>query len=524
MAQGLGFTWTDKFGGMLHFQSADVNGRSRMEWASDRYGNGIEISYGSSGHIETVSDLVTPSRWIEFEYTGDTITSITDFTERTWIFTYNTNGRLQSVAAPENEDTPLAVVEYEYFINDTLDGLLKKVTNTNGRATQFTYYPNRWGFEERFVNGDVQSISYDVHRGRTAFIDERGFVNYYAYNDVGNPTEELRPDRTTTANVWDNSLKQSVTDRLGNEVYEHDADGNISSITDRTGYVTTFTYTDYGNLQSITRHNGAGTADDEVTQYRYFQDSFGNDDKLQEIRNAEGNITSFTYAGAAGARGLPDTMTLPLGNVTTDDPVDYVTTYAYNAAGQVLTVDNRASAEQAITESFGYNERGWILTKTDANDETTTFTYDLLGRIKTRTMPDPDGTGGNPAPMISYVYDPMGNLLSSTFATASPQQVISYVYNSMNRPVRIVNADGTYRTWLYDQLGNVISETDALGHVTKNLYHELDRQDFTILADGRVAITEYDVDGRVVAVTDPLGNVTRFEYNTLGRARKRLIR
>ena len=74
-----------------------------------------------------------------------------------------------------------------------------------------------------------------------------------------------------------------------------------------------------------------------------------------------------------------------------------------------------------IKETFTYDNRGDLLSSTDGNGNTTSYTYDLLGHVLTETQPDPDGTSGPlPAPVTDYVYDADGNLISTTARHRQP--------------------------------------------------------------------------------------------------------
>jgi len=77
----------------------------------------------------------------------------------------------------------------------------------------------------------------------------------------------------------------------------------------------------------------------------------------------------------------------------------------------------------------------------------------------------------------------------------------------------------------YDNSGNVISVTDALGNTTTFEYDQLNRQVTQTLADpdGTGALTapvtqyDYDLTGNLLSVTDPEDNVTSYVYDLLGR-------
>jgi YD repeat-containing protein len=176
---GSGYTWTDKTGAVTDFDDS-----GRLVQREDRFGSGISVSYDVSGHIQQVADLQSAGRRLDFTYTGDHITSISDFTGRSWAYQYDANGRLWKMTAPSDASTPVAIVEYEYYTDAIRDGLLKRVVDPNGEETTFTYYANRRGFEVTGPSGHTQMVTYNLFRTRTAFTDERGFTTYYTVDGV----------------------------------------------------------------------------------------------------------------------------------------------------------------------------------------------------------------------------------------------------------------------------------------------------------------------------------------------------
>ena len=361
-------------------------------------GDGVLVSYvGATTEIDEVQRMLGNTVaftecYLKFTYASDHITTITAFdsssdtTGRTWLYQYDADGQLESVTAPSDADTPQAVTQYQYYSDATLNGLLQRVTDADGNATQYMYYPNRDCFQEIYADGTTESFSYNFHADQTAYVDARGLVAYYTYNNQGNTTKVLNPDRTTTASVWQNDLLQSATDEFGQtESYQYDANGNVTKFTDRLGHVTDYTYTDYSNPLTVTQENGI--EGDSVTQYRYYQDAWGKNDELWEVVDADGDVTSYTYAGESGAHGLPESMTSADG--TPGDPDADTTTYTYNAAGQVLTTTAEVSPGLSIGKSYTYDDRGSMLTSTDGNGQATAYAYDLLGASRRRPCPIP---------------------------------------------------------------------------------------------------------------------------------------
>ena len=524
-----GYTWTDTNGSTVVFNAADGNLHCSLRQVLDRYGSGVDIAYlTGTTKIDRVKDHLAPTtRYLQFTYTGSYITSIADFTGRTWTYGY-TNNRLTSVMAPSDGQTQ-PVVGYAYYTDNARLGLLYRVTDPASGVTQYDYYANRRGFEVWYgfttanTEAKPQSLSYNVFRDRTSFTDERGATTYYDYDKDNNGVllQELHPDRTTEVYTWspaNSSLKTSAADAYGQtESYVYDSSnmGDLTQVTDRLGYVTNYTYTaNYHNVDTITRHNSPSDPnDDQVAKFTY--DVLGSPtDKTDSY-----GVLNYHTTYVPSSRGLVLSMTTPDGYLTPADPNDYTTTYTYNGAGQVLTRVTRVSPTVSITETLTYDNRGNMLTSTDGNGNTTTYTYDPLNRRTTQTLPDPDGIGtGLPAPHTTYTYDAAGNLTNTTIDTPTTDaRSVLAVYDKKQRVTKTTNADGTYITNVYDPAGNVASTTDALGRITRYVYDSRNRCIATIQPDGSIVRTQYDGGSRVVGTTDALGNTTRYEYDKVGR-------
>lgn len=539
-----GYLWTDTSGQEITFTSFTVNGVTAcyVTQIADRYGNGVAIARDpATAHILTVSDLFDRARCLTFTYTGNHIASISAFTGQTWLYDYDSAGRLVSVTAPITSTSPLNLTQYAYYPEGSIEqGLLETVTDPDGNVTQFAYYVNRRGFQVTDATGDTQTVSDDIYLNRADVTDERGQMTSYVYDSQGNEIEQINPDNTTLAytwgsDPWDLGLKTSDTDEYGQpETYSYYSTansgnptgdyGNLYQYTNRLGETTTYTYTTYGNPLTVTNNVDGGVT----------TNTYNTNGSLSSTTDADGNTTYYCYPGTPvyGGSGtiLGTNRGQPAETVAANGTATW---YVYNPAGQTtaqyatlvnndgappIPVTGTYSGVNAyVTESWSYDNAGDLLSSTDGNGNVTTNTYDALGDRTSETQPAPEVGGSLPAPVTDYVYDAAGNLISTTAVTGSPQTTTSTVYDSMGRVVETINPDGTYTTAQYDQEGNLVYSTDAMGRVTQYVYDSRNRQIATINPDGSVVSTEYDGGGRVVAETDANGNTTTYTYDPLGR-------
>jgi YD repeat-containing protein len=545
LGAGLGYRWTDKTGSTVKFSD---NGKLfRM---LDRYGDGVEVTYNGNNidKVKRVLNTVvsSPEVGLQFAYNASNhIVSVSDYIgstiNRTWRYDYNSANRLTSVTAPIASGMRLAQTQYTYFpeTNTALQGLLNTVVDPNGGITEYAYYANRRGMSVKNAAGDTHSLSYNLYRNRTSFIDERQFASIYTYDDNGNVREQQNPDLTATEYTWTGGLKTAEKDLFGQtSTYHYDANGNIDRYEDQNHNVTTFTYSSVNNnLLTKTRQ-----ADGMVTKYTYSDDGStinDNGKSLWKITEDYGTgcfnyVTIYEYDwGTTTNRGLVKAKTLPLGYGYSDGR--YSTKYSHNAAGQVTLERSRISDDQWATTSSVYNPDGTLQSTTTGyytnnagtplgGGTTTTYTYDALGRRKSQTQADPDDftatTGVNGplvAPKTLNVYDAAGLLISTSLVTAFPQRTTSAAYDKMQRETKTVNADGTYRTRKYDASGNLVYDTDELGRITQYIYDSGARCTTIIRPDGTTVRTAYNGGGRAISTTDANGNTTKYTYDVLGR-------
>ena len=236
--------------------------------------------------------------------------------------------------------------------------------------------------------------------------------------------------------------------------YLYDSLGRpISTIDPRTGTTTrTFSAT---TGQLITTNDGAGT-----TTYDYYQPTHDNAGRLKSETDAAGKKNYFSY----NSRGQ---VTNTWGDTT------YPLEYVYDAYGQQTEqhtfrggVNWNASAwpssstGTADATKWIYQESTGVLTqKQDAALKGATYTYDELGRVKTRVWAR--------GVTCTYGYDATtGELLTISYSDSTP--AVAFIYDRGGRQATVTDAAGS-RTRTFNVAGQMQTETitggilDALG-------------------------------------------------------------
>jgi RHS repeat-associated protein len=252
--------------------------------------------------------------------------------------------------------------------------------------------------------------------------------------------------------------------------------------------------------------SGSGYPQNPPAQYSWSQSYFDERGRVIETESPDSTYGSvsvtFDYNGLETTVIDPDNKKKRekkdyLGRLiqVVEDPggLNYVTTYEYNAAGDLLTVTDAAGN---ITE-IEYDTLGRKLNMTDPDMGYWQYTYDANGNLKTQT----DAKGQ----VTTFSYDALNRVTNKTYTNTAPESAtnsVAYTYddpsvpNSIGRLTQVTNGDVTTDYDEYDIMGRAISVTRSISG-DSNLY---------------TTTTAYDLSGKVVSTTYPDGYEVRQEY------------
>ncbi|WP_284117120.1 HYD1 signature containing ADP-ribosyltransferase family protein, partial [Streptomyces fragilis] len=187
----------------------------------------------------------------------------------------------------------------------------------------------------------------------------------------------------------------------------------------------------------------------------------------------------------------------------------------------------------------GGDGTAWLTSLTDRNSHTITIdrTDDGLplalvhsggyhvklaladGRITALTLAGA-GQDGSDLPLMSYGYDPDGNL---TAVTKPSGATTTFLYDDRRRVTAWIDSNNSRYDYTYDDHDRVVAEGGSGGHLQVTLaYTEPDpdtghRTTRLTTAEGHTTRHLIDHRCRVIATTDPLGHTTRFVYDDHGK-------
>lgn len=524
-----------------------------------------EKTYYYDDPTEIITQGLINHRILTYEPTTRMLWGVQDEKGRVTSYTIDTEKRLRlsMTLTPANAAEGGGFSESYHYENVTFPGFMtKKTVSEDGVSLVAVYEPDVLGrVLLTTVDPGGLNLKTTVERdffGKKRFVtDPRGNTVEYGYDATTQRLERIvNPDATT---------RRFTYDAVGNVITETDEESHfvthwydsrnrrIRTDGPLPGQTTSMTYDPHSLPDLATDARGV------ITDCDY--DSIG---RLIAMKK-EGQSTFYSYSGqncgatvreAAGFK--PGMIIFPDGG-TVVNSYDRLFrqigksisdgghwTYGYDDAGnQILAIDpllhvtqttydaqNRAT-EVSHPGGFTFTSYligGRVKTQQDEKVRTTTYQYDKAGRLKTTFFPAVAGLG---VATETRGYDENGNVISVTDALGHTTVTD---YDVMNRPAQVIYpavavGDGTTLAHpttqtVYDRVGNPTHEFDTLGNETIKTYDAarrlLSTRSPAIPVNGGAAVTTvvayaYDYNGNVTSTTDANGHVTLNTYDAHNR-------
>jgi RHS repeat-associated protein len=498
------------------------------------------LTYDINNWLITVTDDI--GRELNFTYDGSgRIVTLTDPAGGVFTYGYDTNSNLVSVTYPDNKTRTYHYNESAYTSGANLPHALTGITDENGvRYAIYTYDTSGRAIVTEHAGGaDRHALNY-VSGSSTVVTDPLGSQYAYNFQTILGVAKSVGQSQPAGSGC---STASSAT--------TYDVNGNVASRADFNGNKTCYAYDLSRNLE-IARVEGlssgsncpadvvnhipaSGTSQRKIltgwhTNFRLpvqviengrettiTYDTYGNVTQLS-IRDSASNETrtwssSYTYHATVPGVIVQRVEDGPRTDVSDTTTIDY---YAPDAActgghfgcrGQVMRITN---ALGHITDITRYNAHGQVEQIVDANNLTTTLTYDSRQRLVSRVVG---------SETITYQYDNAGQLIQLTRPDGSS---LYYTYDDAHRLTDIT-----------DSLGNTIRYTlDAAGNRTKeeifdasNTLAQSRQQEFDALsrlwkmtgAQNQITELAYDANGNLKQTIDPLLHTATRQFDALDR-------
>ena len=387
---------------------------------------------------------------------------------------------------------------YEYYTN----GLLKKITTTEGDVTEYTYdiYGNvisetipcqydetgvkrtscgKYLYEYDNLNrltakkyketadSDtvlLESISYSQEQSENEYLTIQAVTTYYDGNNSSVVTKKIK---------YNDGVVYAGYSGGSSETYTYYDDGELKTATDGNGNTTYYKYNSFDSTSGTTYNEVWTPTDGSYAYARTDYDLCGNkvaeykssqtvelysipnvlysrnyvyykNNNLKEESDSEGRKTEYEYDNDSNLTKI---------SVYTDSENKNITEYVNNSIGLPITETKYISSDTI------YNDTRTTLT--------TTIVYDLNGNVVSKTTPD--------GVTVTTVYDKQNRpILTSQSLTDEnnilQSAIVEKKYNSNNDVFYTKDAKVGENHYVYDNRGMCIKEINALGGATLNFY------------------------------------------------------
>lgn len=477
---------------------------------ADDFGNALAFTYDGNGRVQSVADA-----------SGST---------RSLTVTWNPQGRIADVS---DSSSPARHIVYSYNPDGTLAGVRDPATPVGQQSSTYTYtsgrfapvlseIDDRWGrLVSRlswYTDGKLMAYTDGAYddSNPTASTGEKYTYNYYS------------PSATSKANSLGSVIHEYTSNGLITDHAQYDvATGSPTSTTDGAGVQTSYQYNSRGNVAVLTRSG--------VSWFYAYDANYTDLVSTITPKDSSGNIltnfASWLYEYNAPGDTAPGALKRVKRYNITRTATQTMAEYVYDAKGHVnsATEDllrvstfqydangNRITATVAgQTTTYGYDPMGRMTSVTDAAGHVASYTYDELDRVRTVTLPRPSSTSTLNF-VTTYAYDNVDAGAVYVNVTDPNGRVTKTGYDALGHVVRTVDALGN-ATQLNYQYNLLASITDANANITSYRYDQNRNLIRTTFPDG--AIETYDVawDGTLNGVTDRKGHGAGYVRDGFGR-------
>jgi len=491
----------------------------------------FERYYASSLRYETRVGGHLGRNWTHTYEWGIEIgaTEVTVISNRGRHFTFELIGTDWELVAPL--DKPYSLTEFggEFAFADPGAEKIYRFSKAGNRLT---------GIDDR--NGNRVRLDY-VSGVLASAHDAQSNAIYFRYNA-----------QTRLEAVYTDGASSSPQPRY--EITFTYINGNLASVTDAGGRVTTYEYAvgreadgllhaahlplsterrwiydDQGRVTATLLTDGGdflydyGILSTDVTHPDGVQSAIWHDDNGAKTRHADGigNVDTWSYDQDGRVATYTDRVgrttswlyeggSFKVASVTRADgnAIEYSWEMHSSAGGFDFYDNTRIDYPDGTSVQFGHDNNGNVTSFTDQLANVWTYTHDGAGNVLTAT--DPGGV------MTEYRYQADGALREITDSAGNRTFLL---YDGYRRPTGTDFADQSRLLVTWNARGDVEQISTPAGDVIAYSYNEDGRQSRIVTADGGAVDFSYTAGGSLLERTVGNASTTSFTYDDYGRTR-----
>ncbi len=506
--------------------------------------------------------------------TNGQLTKIIDSNQKIMFYGYNSELDLVSVTEPSLDGQVVSITNYSldrtnnivsvtspegtvtrYGLNNNFS--VREIFDPSGETTTYSLDENYNVLSQKVTYTDGSTYSknyvYDTKGNVLSIADSKGVEESYTYDAYSNPLTKTDANQQTTINTYKNgNLKTSTTPKGETTTFTYDNFGDMTKVEYPDRKIQTYS-TNYENNQKTTTYRDdklditTKTTTDfngnilsyedgkkQTTWYRYNLKN-----ELVEVQDAANKTTTYSYDGnsnltsvtnAAGkqmslsynAQNLLSKETLAVDDVTTA-----VTSYNYNADGDLIEIVKPTNDKIAYTTSTDTNEK---IVKINGVNQYTSQADGLTTTVTNHTLNNQN---------VTYTQSE-NELLQRVDISAPVNRSISYTYKNEKDLARIQYGPNTieYTTddngqttditlngqssanFSWNENSLLESTTFKNGAVILNTYNANQLQKETLKTNSattwRTNEYEYDKNQQISKITNDDGTVT-YTYDALNQ-------
>ncbi|MCP3878385.1 MAG: RHS repeat protein, partial [Sulfitobacter sp.] len=528
-------------------------GGGRLTWMEDMVGNRLQLAY-TNDRLHTITDSAS-GRMLTLTYDDEYLASITGPVTQAvpngiWaVFSHDAYHNLETVSYADGSG-----ITYTYGDANDAYNLTRKENYIGHLLAEWSYDSQDRADYSRLTDDSGVSLGYPG-ADRVTVTDAYGVERTYGLGQIlgrqkvvsleqgpvvapYNPSQAIAWQYDNQLNLEQVELAGGTDDSPANTIHrfeDFDARGNPGTVIQAWNTpderIVTFTY--HPTLNTVLTRSEASVLDPgqlKETVYDYDNPAATGDDPGIYNQNPGHLLRRIIEKGYTRSDGSLQ-------------PYTYISTFTYNARGQVLTVDGPLDGPEDTTENTYDPITGDLTDLTRPLVGTTSYSnFDAAGRPATITDIngiESDITYDGRGRIIETINQANGGQTTRTFDKGLLEQTAdadgithTYEYDSIyGRLATITDQTGDAQIFSYDNQGNRCARYRRNAADPSNYTSERWSFDHPIQPgllyraftpnpeDGAEVYSEYDYDraGNTISVNDPKNAVTRYDYDAFNR-------